>query len=261
MRNEKKTILVVDDDNASSYICGTFLSGEYRIISAAGGREALRIVEAEKVDLILLDLEMPVFDGFATYDELKKSMKGLQIPVIFVTGKGDKKTVLKCKSKGAEGFIVKPIRRDILLGKIREAFSNQEYMFSRKKVLVIDDSVDYLKRMKLYLKDHYEVMTISTTRTAIEYLRNHQPDVILVDYYMPLYNGGDVIRILKNSNLAPDAVVFLVSGSMDRAILNECATAGIDGALSKEASREEILDRLEAALAKKKTWTGKDGWI
>lgn len=248
MFENKKTILVVDDDNASSYICETFLSGQYQILSASSGREAVRMVQNGSIDLLLLDIEMPVMDGFAVFDEIRKTLKGVQIPVIFVTGKGDKKTVLKCRSKGADGFIVKPLKRDVLLAKVNEVFSYKDFVKSRKKVLVIDDNVDYLRIVRLYLQETYEVMIINTTRTAIEYLRHNEPDVILIDYYMPLYNGGDILRIIKSGNLAPNAAIILMSGSMDRSILNECARIGLDGALSKSASKEDMLQKIAEVL-------------
>ncbi|MCI8373466.1 MAG: response regulator [Lachnospiraceae bacterium] len=257
MLDNKKTILVIDDDNASSYMCETFLSDQYQILSASTGREGVRMVHNGSVDLILLDIQMPVMDGFATFDEIRKTVKGVQTPVIFITGRGDKKTVLKCRSKGVEGFIVKPIKKEVLIEKVNNVFSYKDYIKSRKKVLVIDDDVDYLRIVRLYLQEKYEVMIINTTRTAIEYLRNNSPDIILVDYYMPLYSGGDILRIIKSGNLAAGAGIILMSGSMDRQILNECARIGLDGALAKTASKDEMLAKIEEVL-EKAAWAGEE---
>ena len=248
MPDEEKVILVVDDDSANSFICRQYLQENFIILSAGSGKEAVRIIQSTHVDLILLDIEMPRMDGFATYDEIRKSVSGVQIPVIFVTGRGDKKTVLKCKSKGAEGFIIKPLKKDVLLEKVRLAFAHRKQTSSRKKILIIDDCVEYLKLMKLYLQNQYEVMAINSTRTAIEYLQSYDADVLLIDYYMPLYNGADIMRIIKNGNMAPHAKVILMSGSMDVKILKECQDIGLDAALSKSATKSEILAKIEEVL-------------
>lgn len=245
-----KTILIVDDDIASIHICRQFLADSFSVLTASSGKEAVRMVRYSQIDLILLDIEMPLMDGFTTYDEIRKNLAGLQVPIIFVTGKGDKKTVLKCKSKGAEGFIVKPFNKSVLIEKINQVFQDNKARHKKREVLVIDDNVEYLKIIKLYLQDHYKVMAINTTRTAIEYLRGHEPDLILVDYYMPLYNGADILRIVKNANMAPNSKVMLVSGSMDVNILNECIQIGLDGAISKSATSEEVLERINEVLNK-----------
>lgn len=248
---EKKVILVVDDDNASSFICRKYLEGRFDVLAATTGKEAMRMLRSHHVDIILLDIEMPLMDGFDTYDEIRKTVTGVQIPIIFVTGKADMKTVLKCKSKGAEGYIVKPVRREVLVEKLDEIMGQKQLASQRKKVLVVDDSVEYLKTVKQYLKDVYDVMAINTSRTAIEYLRIHEPDVILLDYYMPLYNGADMLRIIRNDSFAPNAKILLISGSMSVDILDECCSLGVDGALAKTATRTELLERLEAILNEK----------
>ncbi len=128
------------------------------------------------------------------------------------------------------------------------AESRRNYSKSQKKILVIDDDVEYLKMIKIYLRDYYDVMSISTTRTAIEYLSENAPDAILVDYYMPLYNGADIIKIIKNSSMARGSRIVLVSGSMDARMLNECINLGLDSAISKAASKDEILMKLHQVL-------------
>lgn len=245
---EKKVILVIDDDNASSYICSRFLGEQYTILNTSTGKEAVRIVEEKKIDLILLDIAMPVMDGFTVYDEIRKSMKGIQIPIIFITGMLNRKTVLACKSKGADGVIAKPLRKEVLTEKISAILKYKSKVEKHKKILVIDDDVNFLRIMKIYLRERYDVMAISTTRTAIEYLRTHTPDLILLDYYMPLYNGADIMRVAKKGNMARGTKFVLISGSMDVNMLNECITLGLDGAISKTAAKDEILAKLQKIL-------------
>lgn len=248
MADNKKTILVVDDDHVSAYICSKFLEPDYMVIGVTSGKEAIEIVKNTLVDLILLDIVMPVMDGFAVYDEIRQCAEGMQIPIVFITGMLDKPTITTYRDKGADGILVKPLKKDILLNKISEVLAVQVLPKSGKRILVIDDDVEFLHIMKIYLGELYDVMAVSTSQTAIKYLEDNAPDVIMVDYYMPQYNGADLIRLIKTSTMARSSKVILVSGSMDADILKECINMGVDSAISKMAPKEEFIMKIQEVL-------------
>ncbi|MDR1665023.1 MAG: response regulator, partial [Clostridiales bacterium] len=63
--------------------------GEYRVLVAGGGEEALRLINASAPDLVLLDLNMPGMDGFEVLREIRRTEKFSSLPVLFVTGESD----------------------------------------------------------------------------------------------------------------------------------------------------------------------------
>jgi putative two-component system response regulator len=113
-----KQILVVDDNIASLKQIGAQLASHYEVSLAKSGVLALRICRQEKPDLILLDVEMPDMDGFATIARLKEDPELRPIPVIFLTGSHDMATELRALESGAMDFIAKPANKDILFHRL-----------------------------------------------------------------------------------------------------------------------------------------------
>jgi len=109
-----KSILIVDDNLVSLKQISAQLAKSYDVSLAKSGELALQICAREKPDLILLDVEMPEMDGFATIARLKEDPQLKQIPVIFLTGNQDAATEVKCLESGAMDFITKPANIDIL---------------------------------------------------------------------------------------------------------------------------------------------------
>ncbi|MDR0529201.1 MAG: response regulator [Zoogloeaceae bacterium] len=111
-------ILVVDDNKVNLlYIAGQ-IGGNYRVILAKSGEQALKICEKERPDLILLDIEMPEMDGFETIAHLKAKDSLSDIPVIFLTANHDSESEIHGLECGAVDFITKPFNQKILLHRI-----------------------------------------------------------------------------------------------------------------------------------------------
>jgi two-component system alkaline phosphatase synthesis response regulator PhoP len=118
-----KKILVVDDEKElRELMVEKLIKNNYSVSGAGDGREALRAAEAELPDLILLDVAMPVMDGYETCRELKKNNKTKDIPVVFLTGKDlDPKSIeRRNRELGARGFLPKPSTFRELLDTISE---------------------------------------------------------------------------------------------------------------------------------------------
>ena len=115
-----KSLLIVDDNLASLKQISSQLAKTYEISLAKSGEMALQICARERPDLILLDVEMPGMDGFATITQLKGNPHFKDIPVIFLTGNYDSATEAKCHESGGVDFITKPPDVDILYGRIEK---------------------------------------------------------------------------------------------------------------------------------------------
>lgn len=99
-------IMVVDDDRNIRELIKIYLRNElYAVIEAAGGREALDVLERERIDLIVLDIMMPQLDGWEFCRQLKAMA---DIPVLMVTAKGESAHKIKGFQLGADDYMVKP---------------------------------------------------------------------------------------------------------------------------------------------------------
>ena len=120
MKNdEKPVILVVDDTPLNLAIVSDLLRNTYKVKVAINGERALSIAMLDPPDLILLDVMMPVLDGYETCRRLKEDEKLKDIPIIFLTAKNTVNDEEKGFSLGAVDYIFKPISPPILLARIK----------------------------------------------------------------------------------------------------------------------------------------------
>lgn len=112
----RKRILVVDDDAMNLKRTRMILEKYYNVLLAESGREALNKIKSEKVDLVLLDIAMPVMDGLETFKNMKES--NIEIPVIFLTASGYEDDVRTAISLGAVNYLKKPFFPEELLKRV-----------------------------------------------------------------------------------------------------------------------------------------------
>jgi two-component system, chemotaxis family, sensor kinase CheA len=116
-RKSELIALVVDDSQLNRQILVEYLkSKDFTTIEAEDGKDALSKIEGNSPDIILLDLIMPVMDGFETMEHLKNN--GNQIPIIVITAYIKENTFNRCKELGAKGFLNKPVKMHELFGTI-----------------------------------------------------------------------------------------------------------------------------------------------
>jgi CheY-like chemotaxis protein len=114
------TVLVTDDDEDLRLLCQVQLEiGGFDVAQASNGREALELARAASPDLILLDLMMPVMDGWECLEQLKADPYLARIPVFIITGKNQNSDQEKAFSLGASAFIPKPFRGPALIAQIK----------------------------------------------------------------------------------------------------------------------------------------------
>lgn len=118
----KKSILIVDDDPNYLSLVREWLRGTYKVSMANSGLQALKWLGKNKADLILLDHEMPVTSGPQVLEMLRSDEETKDIPVIFLTGKSDKNSVMSVVALRPEGYFLKTIDREELLAKLKEFF-------------------------------------------------------------------------------------------------------------------------------------------
>lgn len=122
----RKTLLAVDDDPVVREAINEVFGESYNILLAKDGHEAIDLASEHEIDLILLDIMMPGFDGFSTLMLLKDDPSTRDIPVIMLTAVGKKEKVITAFRDGAAGYVLKPFKEDTLRNKIESVLNGEE---------------------------------------------------------------------------------------------------------------------------------------
>lgn len=128
MTDEKKTILVVDDEPDIVALTSKFLKlGDFNTITCSNGKEALKIIEEkhDEIALILLDIMMPGKSGWEILEEIKSNEEYNNIYVILFTVKSFNEDIQKGKKLGADGYLTKPFSGKDLLKYVKKVLGEE----------------------------------------------------------------------------------------------------------------------------------------
>ncbi len=120
-------ILVVDDELVGRiYIEKALISEGYEVITAENGRQALEMTEAQSPDMIVMDVMMPVMDGYMTCRAIRRQENLLHVPILMLTGLDDIESVENSFDAGATDFVVKPVNLPIFKQRVRYGLKARE---------------------------------------------------------------------------------------------------------------------------------------
>jgi len=122
--NKSINILIVDDEKTNIQYVSRILENKYTIKVAYNGEQALKILSKIAIDLVLLDIQMPIMDGYTVIEEMKKTPNIKNIPVIFLTSVNDDTTLIKVFNMGASDYITKPFNKEELKVRVKNHLNN-----------------------------------------------------------------------------------------------------------------------------------------
>ncbi len=198
-------ILVVDDNEINLKVFVNLLrETKMQIDTADSGDAAIVLYKRNLYDVIFLDHMMPNKDGIETIKEMKEceDTPNQSTPIICLTANavsGMREMYIKA---GFDDYLTKPIDTGRLEGMLLNYLSTDlvqapENESARKySVLVIDEDIDYLRRIKEKLSELYEVVVVKSTEQALAYFKNHEADLILMDSQLPELANMDKEKIL-----------------------------------------------------------------
>ena len=146
----QRQILIVEDNDLNRAMLYEILAGDYQVMEAKNGREALEIVQqhGHSISLILLDVMMPVMDGYTFLDLIKKDEELSLIPVIVMTQNGCEEEEVAALAHGATDFAPKPYRPEVLLRRVAG-------LIKLRKSAAIINQLRYDRLMGLYNKEYF----------------------------------------------------------------------------------------------------------
>ncbi|MBF0287468.1 MAG: hybrid sensor histidine kinase/response regulator [SAR324 cluster bacterium] len=168
MKLKDMHILIVDDNPKNIQVLGQMLNEQnYKIVVATNGAEAVKAAQAVQPDLILLDVMMPVMDGFEACKQLKGLETTSNIPVIFLTAKNETDDLVKGFELGAVDYVTKPFNSAELLARVR---THLELNLSRKTILRQSQEREEI----LHILCHDLSNPIWAAQTGLQFAKNPQ---------------------------------------------------------------------------------------
>jgi DNA-binding response OmpR family regulator len=197
----KKKILVIDDmPNIVTMVKARLEASGYEVITALDGQQGLTYANAEKPDLIILDIVMPAGGGYSVYTRLRMSPKTRSVPVIFLTAKDKPEDVARAYKLGAEYFVKKPYKPEMLLGTVKKVLESSEHPAetrgSQKRILVIGKEPEMAEFVKL-VEMGYEVTIAASIKEGSDEAKKEKPDAIFLDGSLVKANDYDGFYQLK----------------------------------------------------------------
>ena len=195
MTARKQVILTADDDPQLRRLVARSLELEdFQVLTAADGAEALSMIEAQTLDLALLDVMMPKMDGFTVCQKVREFSS---LPIIIITARGQDDDKIKGLNFGADDYLTKPFNIDELIARVRAVlrrtqFSPQEQVYAVRTVTTIGAlTIDYSQRLVTIGGE--EIVLTPTEYRVLAYLLQNAGRVITHDLLLEHVWGEEYI--------------------------------------------------------------------
>lgn len=206
LRAGQVTILVIEDDPAFVRILLDMIHRRgYRALAAMDGESGLQLARSHRPGGILLDIGLPVMDGWTVLDRLKADDATRSIPVHLISVSDDSRHSIE---RGAVGFLTKPVSRESIAAALDRLLSLDEG--TQRHVLVVDDDADSRKAVRFALKaDHVGIDEAESAEAALPKIAAMDYDCIVLDLGLPGLSGLELLQQLGSTpNATPPVVVY-----------------------------------------------------
>ena len=243
--NRLPQVMVLDDDDYLRSMEISLLEDMYNPVEARKGQDILDYLECNELDCILLDYDCYDMDPFELIEKIRKLQNGAKVPIVFLT---DCEVISKCNEKSSAGCLIKPVKGEELRSRLDEAIRKGANLTDRKLVLVVDDDVMSLKSLQSALKNEYKVIAIPSADQAIKYFDTKIPDIVILDYEMPVKNGLFVLRHMRQRKEFNNVPVIMLTGNKDKETVVSCIQSGAQGYLTKPVNAISLILRVRQLL-------------
>lgn len=239
-------ILVVEDNPDNAEVTRRALASLGEVTLAANGELGLEAFHRRHFDVVVLDLHMPVLDGFEVLKRLRASeigQGGRRVPVLAFSAHATEDVQARCRALGVTAFLAKPAGA----ARIREAV--EELVDPRPVVLIADDAPSARAIVRHYLEGAgYRCIEAENGLRALYALRERRVDLVVADWEMPVLDGVDMAERLRGDERFDRLPLIALTGHATEEARLDCIEAGFDRVLAKPLRRDALLDCVDALL-------------
>ncbi len=215
---QKFKILIVDDNPKNLQVLGNLLEkNQYNVEYALSGKEALEWVKSEQFDLILLDIMMPGMDGYEVCETIRKDDQYKDIPIIFLTAKTDKESIVKGFELNAQDYVSKPFDTAELLARIN---THLELKNSRDKLKDVNQWLEQKvdEKTQALQESNKKLEEALTELQNLDKMKSYFLNMTSTEIRTPLTGIIGTLHVLKNqeASFALKNLIDLLEKSVSR---------------------------------------------
>lgn len=236
------SFLVVDDFEAMRRVTANQLRqlGAEKIVTARDGKEALRFLKSQHIDVVLSDWNMPIMSGLDLLKAIREDPKLFAVPFIMITAEAERPRIEEAIACGVTSMILKPYSPGQLMTRVEKALTWKPSRAvaaaaavppaarpkaaavavvaavvkepSRPTILIVDDTPDNLMLLSSLLKEEYRVRLSQNGAKALEICTSEDPpDLVLLDIMMPVMDGFEVAKHMREHPTSESIPVIFVT--------------------------------------------------
>ena len=270
-------IMIVDDDDDLRRVLRMTLEVRYEVVEACDGLDALSKLDSHEPDFAIIDITMPLMDGYQLCEAIRRHKSFNAIQVMFLSAHGTRESIKRGYSVGANLFMPKPVDPARLLRNVDFTIRHQRPPLRPKRhsidqlrgmapagrnpqtpaatsapaataagngplprLLLIDDDAEMLRMLGLALRDKHEVTTASDGLEAIQRVVDYEPDIVLLDIMMPRMNGYQFLQTLRRHRSKAEMPVIVISAKSSQKDRDYVARLGANYFIAKPCRLEQL---------------------
>lgn len=244
----KERILIADDSPiARKSITEELDKAGFQILFAENGKLAVEIATLELPDLITMDINMPVMDGYQACLELKNQKITSQIPIIILTGNNSREEREKGFEVGAVEYFTKPFTRGHLSSYIKYLLSGRKKIRPERILIAEDSPICRNIYETIFNKYGFRCELAENGQKLLNILeKGFEPSAILLDCYMPVMDGFQTCSRLKGNEKYRHIPVIMVTAAINKEDILKGLKTGADDYIVKPFDGDELIARIEA---------------
>lgn len=246
-----KIVLISKTSNYFNITIGNKLKEEYDIVESKSDTNELNKLPSD-ASAWLLFLDKEILETRQELIFIRDKALDDEVPVFLL---GDKEEIAEAKKYLTGCLIAEEFARPIDVNDIVKTVD--EYIKTKgshlkKKILVVDDSGAVLRNVKAWLEEKYQVALANSGAMAIKYLTLNRPDLVLLDYEMPVVDGKQVLEMMRTEMEFSDIPVIFLTSKSDRESVMKVMELKPEGYLLKTMPPQEIVKNIDEFFLRKK---------
>ena len=257
--HERKVVLLADDSPLiHKHTIPILEDAGYEVLAAKDGKEGLALARANRIDLVITDVEMPELDGYELCRAIKADAKTSHVPVLICSSLGEAADLERGFDAGADDYVVKPVVPEELSTRVRQLIAGS-LPASRERVLVVDDS----PAQRHYVADclsrqGFDVITAPDGRVALEKAKASRPALVVSDYEMPVMTGFELVHALRRDPELRNIPVIMLTARDSKRDMAQLRAAGAAAYLVKPFAQDKCVAIVERTLAERRLMAYKE---